>query len=204
MNRNLIEASDALAFDDSGFPFVSFYLFVRGFNGTHEEFLGELGLTTYRRACEAEERESFIFVVRKGDWIGLLENWGMRLQFCNELRSRTEALGTCYPVVTAWVGDCDHTFGFRHFDGGGLRRAFAQGDPSWGDSPVEEDVGVTLAFEGHFKNFADEAERLPFVASQFEVPSDWKDSDIMSYTRPGLIAELKKRFGDVWRRRRGP
>lgn len=202
MNKRTINASDALTFWESGFPSVSFYFFARGYEGTPREFLDEIGLRAYREAHIAAAKEDFVFVCQQDDWTGLIENWGMRLQFSKEIYRHIEVMSERLCSISAWVGDCDHTFGFRYFEGGRLRRALEEGDPTWGDPPVLQDSGTLFDFERYFESFPDELERLPFVASQLGVPSNLSRSELTPFVRKGALSKLGVLTDTIIRRTR--
>lgn len=195
MNPKSIDARDVLDFGETGFPSVSFYFFVRGFEGTAREFLAELGLADYREVHSAAARHHFIFVCRQGEWTGLMENWGMQFAYSKKLRRRMDCLSQRYRTIAAWVGDCDHTFGFRFSEGGQLRRSYVKGDPAWGDPAVIEDIGEAFDFETQFEKLGDESQWLPFVAEQFDVPCHFSDNERIAYVRQGAWS----RIGSVMR-----
>jgi hypothetical protein len=201
MNKKSIKASEALTFWKSGFPSVSFYFFAKGFEGTPREFLDEIGLRAYREAHVAEAREDFVFVCQKDDWTGLIENWGMRLQFSKEIQRHMKAMGGRLCSISAWVGDCDHTFGFRYFEVGRLRRVLEEGDPTRGDPRVLRNSGDILGFESCFESFSDESERLPFVASKLGVPLNLSRSEITPFVQKGTLSKLGALTDKIFRRR---
>jgi hypothetical protein len=198
MNPKSIDARDALDSRESGFPCLSFYFFVQGYKGTAHEFLAELGLANYREADSAATKYDFIFVCQQGEWMGLMENWGMRFAYSKKLRRMMDCLSQRYRTIAAWVGDCDHTVGFRFFEEGQLRRSYVKGDPAYGDPSVIENIGEAFVFENQFENFSDESHWLPFVAGQIGVPCDFTEIEKIAFVRQGTWSRIGSAVRRLW------
>lgn len=124
-----------------------------------------------------------LFVIRRGDWIQIMDNWGYKLWHDKQIRNDIEQLSKNFELFQFSMGDIDYDYDFSYYKNGELIRKFAIEVRSTKNITIKEDFGTPLICEPESNKFKEPFEIVIPIAKALGIPFNHKLEEIEVYSK---------------------
>jgi len=131
-----------------------------------------------------------LFVIRRGDWIQIMDNWGYKLWHDKKIRKDIEQLSKSYEIFHFSMGDIDYDYDFSYYKNGELIRKFSIEKRSSKNMVVIEDFGTPFQNEPKTNKFEEPFEIVIPIAKSLGITFEHNLKDIEVYSKN--VKDLEK------------
>ncbi|MEM1216368.1 MAG: hypothetical protein AAGJ82_11820 [Bacteroidota bacterium] len=113
-----------------------------------------------------------------------MDNWYYSLYHLNANYAFVDQLGDQVDIFQCSVGDADHSFDFKYYKDGQLRRSYCATNPSYrkGELEITVDVGASLPSEHLYLKSDDEFDKVLNIAFAQGAKLSPNPADIRAYS----------------------
>ena len=124
-----------------------------------------------------------LFVIRRGNWIHIMDNWSYKLWHDKKISQDIEQLAKSYEIFQFSVGDIDYDYDFSYYKNGVLKRQFAIEAPNPKNEIIKEDFGTPLKGESEKSKFTEPFDKIIPIAKSIGITFEHDLNDIEVFSK---------------------
>jgi len=123
-----------------------------------------------------------LYVIRRGNWIQIMDNWGYTLWQDKRIKKDIEQLSKSYEIFQFSVGDIDYDYDFAYFKNRELRRRFSVVADNPENEIIKEDFGLPLKGESKKGKHKEPFDKIIPIAKSLGIKFEHNLRDIEIYS----------------------
>lgn len=166
-----------------------FYLIIKDYKELEiQELFESLNIERYSYQIKEDKEKvglnswDVLYVIRRGNWIQLMDNWGYTLWHDKRIHQDIEKLSKSYEIFQFSFSDAYYDYDFTYFKNGELMRRFSIVANTPKEEVIKVDFGIPLKGESGKHKYKEPIKKIIPIVKSLGITFDHNIDDIEIYS----------------------